>query len=189
MKATIIEKGIQATFNIYPDIVKKTMNKEDRNSHLLPVKLWILHFLPYCCHTAKGILVKPGKNPCVIFDASTKEDPHEVVLNEITPTEFEAAIDFRKSKTKLLTTIYNWRVSNPWKRIYLVLADTTACFHFPRIHADATGTFGFMAEHLYFLVTNMVFGSNTSVSSWEPFRRAQSLIPIYSMRMDLVEKH
>ncbi len=36
----------------------------------------------------------------------------------------------------------------------------------------------------------MVFGSNMSASSWEPFRRAiQSLIPIYSMRTDLVEKH
>jgi hypothetical protein len=47
-----------------------------------------------------------------------------------------------------------------------------------------------MAEDVYFLATSMVFGSNTSASSLEPFRRAiQSLIPIYLMRMDLVEKH
>ena len=92
-KATIIEKGNQATFKMYPEIVKRTMNKEDRNSHLLPVKLWVLHFLSYCWHTAQGILVKPGKNPCVIFNASTKKEPHEVVLNEITPTKFEAIID------------------------------------------------------------------------------------------------
>jgi hypothetical protein len=190
MKATIIEKGNQVTFKMYPDIAKKTMNKEDRNSHLLPVKLWVLRFSPYCRHTAQGILVKPGKNPRVIFDASTKGHPHEVVLNEITPTEFEAIIDFGKSKTRLLITIYNWRVSYPLKRIYLALADITACFRFPRIHADVTGAFGFMAEGLYFLATSMVFGSNTSASSWEPFRRAiQSLIPIYSMRTDLVEKH
>ena len=110
------------------------------------------------------------------------------ILNEITPTEFEAVIDFGKSKMRLLITIYNWRVSYPLKRIYLVLADITACFHFPKIHADVTGAFGFMAEGLYFLATSMVFGSNTSASSWEPFRRAiQSLIPIYSMRTDLVE--
>jgi hypothetical protein len=169
MKATIIEKGNQATFKMYPDIVKKTMNKEDRNSHLLPVKLWVLRFLPYCCHTAQGILVKPGKNPRVIFDASTKGHPHEVVLNEITPTEFEAIIDFGKSKTRLLITIYNWRVSYPLKRIYLALADITACFRFPRFHADVTGAFGFMAEGLYLLATSMVFRSNTSASSWEPF--------------------
>ncbi len=56
MKATIIDKGNQATFKMYPDIAKKTMN-----SHLLPVKLWVLCFSPYCRHTAQDILVKPGK--------------------------------------------------------------------------------------------------------------------------------
>ncbi len=170
MKATIIEKGNQATFKMYLDIVKKTMNKEDRNSHLLPVKLWVLRFSPYCHHTAQGILVKPGKNPRVIFDASTKGEPHEVVLIEITPTKFEAIIDFGKTKMSLLITIYNWRVGYPLKRIYLALADMTACFRFPRIHADVTGRpFVFLAEDLYFLATRMVFGSNTSASSWEPF--------------------
>jgi hypothetical protein len=128
MKATIIDKGSQATFKMHPDIAKKTMNKEDRNSHLLPVKLWVLCFLPYCRHTAQGILVKPGKNPRVIFDASTKGQPHEIVLNEITPTEFEAIIDFGKSKMRLLISIsiYNWRVNYPLKRINLALADITA---------------------------------------------------------------
>jgi hypothetical protein len=63
MKAAIIEKGNQATFKMYPKIVHKTMIKEDKHSHLLPVN---------------------SKNPQVIFDASTKGDPHEVVLNEIT---------------------------------------------------------------------------------------------------------
>ena len=47
-----------------------------------------------------------------------------------------------------------------------------------------------MAENLYFLATSMVFGSNASASSWEPFRRAiQSLIPVYSIRTDLISKH
>ncbi len=35
-----------------------------------------------------------------------------------------------------------------------------------------------------------VFGSNISASSWEALRRAiQNMIPIYSQRTDLVEKH
>ena len=190
MKSFIIDKGNQATFKMYPEIVTKTMNKEDRYSHLLPVKLWVLYFSPWCRHTAQGILIKPGKNPRVIFDASTKGSPHEVVLNEITPTELEANIDFGLAKMKLLIRIYNLRISYPQSKIFLALADITACFRFPRMHADVTGAFGFMAEELYFLATSMVFGSNTSASSWEPFRRAiQSLIPVLSMRTDLVEKH
>ena len=36
----------------------------------------------------------------------------------------------------------------------------------------------------------MIFGSNASASSWEPFRRAiQSLIPVYLMRTDLTSNH
>jgi hypothetical protein len=68
MKASIIRKGNQATFKMHPEIVTKTMNKEDRHSHVLPVKLWVLHFSPWCRHTAHGMLIKPSKNPRVIFD-------------------------------------------------------------------------------------------------------------------------
>jgi hypothetical protein len=74
--------------------------------------------------------------------------------------------------------------------MFLALADITACFRFPRIHADLTGAFGFMAEQSFFFAPSMVFGSNVSASSWEPFRRAiQSLIPIFLMRNDLIAKH
>ena len=113
MKAFIIEKGNQATFAMYPETVTKTMNKEEKHSHLLPVKLWVLHFSPWCRHTPQGIQIKLGKNPRVIFDASTKGSPHEVVLNEYTPTEFEANIDFGHAKTNLLQQIYNLRISFP----------------------------------------------------------------------------
>jgi hypothetical protein len=87
------------------------------------------------------------------------------MLNKITPTEFEASIDFGLAKTKLLTRIYNWKISYPQMKIFLALADITACFHFPKIHTDVTGAFSFMAKELYFLATSMVFGSNTSTNS------------------------
>lgn len=190
MKASIIQKGNQATFKLHHEAVTKTMNKEDRHSHLLPVKLWVLYFSPWCRHTAQGMQIKPGKNPRVIFDASTKSHPHEIVLNDMTTTEFEASITFGAAKLKLLQRIYNLRVSYPKRKIYIALADVTACFRFPRVHADLTGAFGFMAEKYYFLATSMVFGSNASASSWEPFRRAiEALIIEYSTRSDLISKH
>jgi hypothetical protein len=47
-----------------------------------------------------------------------------------------------------------------------------------------------LAEKLYFISTSHVFGSNTSVSSWELLWRAiQSMINICAQREDLVEKH
>jgi hypothetical protein len=92
--------------------------------------------------------------------------PDKVVLNHITTTDFEAIFEFGQAKMKLCMNIYNWRVSFPNEIIYLILADITACFRFPKISADVTGAFGFLAEGLYFLSTGHVFGSNTSASSW-----------------------
>jgi hypothetical protein len=96
--------------------------------------------------------------------------PDEVVLNQVTPTDHEATIDFGTAKTKVLTNIYNWRVSFPDEVVYLALADITACFCFPRLSANVAGAFGFLAEGHYFAPTSHVFGSNTSASSWEAFR-------------------
>ena len=38
------------------------------------------------------------KNACVVFDASTKWDPLDVVLNEVTPTDEEAPVTFGTTK-------------------------------------------------------------------------------------------
>jgi hypothetical protein len=104
-----------------------------------------------------------------------------VVLNHITTTALKAIIDFGHAKMKLFINIYNWRMSFPNETMYLVLADITACSPFPKISADVTSAFGFLAEGLYFLSTGHVFGSNTSASSWEALRRAiQNMIPVYS---------
>jgi hypothetical protein len=87
----------------------------------------------------------------------------------VTTTEFEANTTFGAVELKLLQRIYNLRVSHLKRKIFLALADICACFCFPRVHADITGAFGFMAEEFYFLATSMVFGSTASASSWEPF--------------------
>jgi hypothetical protein len=91
---------------------------------------------------------------------------------------------------KFLTSIYNWRISYPDKTIYIALVDITASFCFPRILADITGAFGFVADDLFFLATSHVFRSNTSTSSWEPlWQSIKALIPMYTNNSSLVEKH
>ncbi len=83
--------------------------------------------------------------------------------------DHKATIDFGTMTTKLLTNIYNWRISFPDEVIYLALANITACFCFPRISADVAGAFGFLAEAFYFASTSHVFDSNASASSWDAF--------------------
>ena len=55
---------------------------------------------------------------------------------------------------------------------------------------DLVGAFGFFADNVNCLATAMVFGSNTSATSWEPFRRSiEALTVVFANRADLVIKH
>jgi hypothetical protein len=159
-KHAVLRKGNQHTFLQHPEVRAKAMNKEERNSHVLPFKEWLVYFSPYCRATPQGIQEKYGKFR-VIFDSLMQTAPNEVVLNRKTSTDFEAVIDFGKAKMNLLINIYNWGVSYPRKMIYLALANITACFRFPRIFANVVGAFGYVAKEKYFVSTSHVFGSNT----------------------------
>ncbi len=86
--------------------------------------------------------------------------------------------------------IYNTRISYSTATILFDLANVKACFRYPRIHADLTGAFGFIADELYNLATAMVFGSTASASSWEAFRRAiKALTKVFANRPNLVVRH
>jgi hypothetical protein len=170
-KLTVIDKGNQQTFEAHPEVVAKTMNKEEKNSHVLPFRQWVVYFSPFLCCTPQGMREMNGEY-CLIFNSSTQTWINEVVLNHVTTSKLEATIDFGKSKKNLLINIYNWQISSLWEIIYLVLADITACFCFPWLSCDITSAFGFIAQDVYFLSMSHVFGSNTTASSWEPLQHA-----------------
>jgi hypothetical protein len=74
--------------------------------------------------------------------------------------------------------------------ILLGLADVKACFRYPRIHADLTGAFGFIADEVYNLARAMGFGLTASASSWEAFRQAiEALTKGFANRPNLVVRH
>jgi hypothetical protein len=115
--------------------------------------------------------------------------PTDIAMNQVTPITCEAPITFGNVKMKLYIDIYNTCASYPTFIILLAMADVKACFHFPHIHADLTGAFGFLARGYFNLATAMVFGSTASASSWELFRHAiQALSVVYAHCRDFIEK-
>ena len=189
-KSLMIQRGNSKSFNENPELVLRTMNKEDRYSHVLPVDDQLCAFSANCRHTTQTLVIKPGKSDRLAFDASTTRLPTDIVLNQVTPTANEAPITFSATKMQFLVDIYNTRISYPDEPILLGSADIKACFQFPRIHADLTGAVGFIAGGYFFLAIAMVFGSIASASSWEPFLRAiEALSAVYENRPDLVAKH
>jgi hypothetical protein len=102
----------------------------------------------------------------------------------------EAPVTFGHVKSQIYTDIYNMRISKPTAMILLGLVDVKACFRYPRIHADLTGAFGFIADKLYNPALAMVFGLTASVSCWEAFRQAiKALTKGFANRPNLVIRH
>jgi hypothetical protein len=138
---------------------------------------------PYLHHTTQSIVIKDGKNNCIVWDGSTVTRPTDIVMNQVTPVAKEAPVRFGHVKSQIYMDIYNTRISYPTATILLSLADVKACFQYPRIHSDLAGAFGFIADELYNLAMAMVFGSTTSASSWEAFRQAiKALTKFFSNR-------
>ena len=61
-KSVMLQQGNSKSFNKNPELVLKTMNKEDRYSHILPLDKLLCTFSPYCRHTTQTLVIKPGKN-------------------------------------------------------------------------------------------------------------------------------
>jgi hypothetical protein len=122
------------------------MNKEDRYSHLVPMDPLLCNLSPYLRHTMQSIVIKDGKNDCIVWDGSTVTRPTDIVMNQVTPVAQEAPVTFGHVKSQIYTDIYNTCISYPTATILLDLADVKACFRYPRIHADLTGAFSFIAH-------------------------------------------
>jgi hypothetical protein len=83
------------------------MNKEEKNSHVLPLRYWMVYFSPWLQVTPQSIHKKYNKFR-IIFDSSMQTSPNQAVLNHVTTTDHEAIIDFGRAKTNLFINIYNW---------------------------------------------------------------------------------
>ena len=180
----MIQRGKQQSLLGHPEVGEQVIDREDRYSHINIFHDYICILGSHLRHNSQELVdVKR-----LVCDGSIKRSPTDMVMIDYTPTNDEADIDFGTAKYDFYWLIYNLRVSYPEDSILLALADIKACFRFPRIHPDLTGAFGFLISNFFCLAVAMVFGSNTSSSSWEPFRRAiEGLTLKFANRLDLVE--
>ena len=110
-KLTMIEQGNSKIFNDNPKLFLKTMNKEERYSHLLPLHKLICKFSPYCHHTTQTLVIKASKNGQLCYNGTTTRLPTDIIINQVMPTENEAPITFGRTKILFYTSMYNMRVS------------------------------------------------------------------------------
>ena len=185
-----LQKGNHPNMAQNPEIVQETMNKEEKNCHVLPLPAWLMRFLPGAHHVPQALVLKPGKDPRLVWDGTKKHLWNSTPMNDLTSAEDEPPITFGKVKFAHLIRIWNLRITYTDEDILLCETDFKACFRNPKMHPDTAGAFGFIIDQLMYIPTGMVFGSNTSGPSWEPFRRAASMLALhYYHDTSLVGKH
>lgn len=98
-KLEFISHGNSKNFTINPTLVRKTMNKEDRYSHLVPMDPISCKLALYLQHTTQSIVFKEEKSDRIIWDGSTTLKPSDIVMNQIMPTITQKSpITFGSSK-------------------------------------------------------------------------------------------
>ena len=171
-KMARLDMGNQPSIERNEELVRKTINKEDRYSHVLPMARWIPRFSPYCRHNYQGLITKNGKGR-VVWDETTipRDAPHLTVINRIAPRDDIIQVSYGDVPKRFMMSILNIRASFPDEEIFIPAADITACFRTNKTHPDLTGALGFILQDHYHLSTSMVFGHVESASVWEPTRR------------------
>jgi hypothetical protein len=77
-----ISRGNSKSFNENPEIIKKTMNKDNRYSHVIPLDILICLLSSYLRHTTQTMVIKEGKNPHLCYNASTTKKSTDIVMNQ-----------------------------------------------------------------------------------------------------------
>jgi len=91
-KELFIRRGNNPSLAKYWDSTIKTLNKEERNHHILPFQRWVARASAYAHRVLQTIIVKAGKKNRLVWDGKTKMAAHEITMNEKTNTATEAKI-------------------------------------------------------------------------------------------------
>ena len=156
--------------------VRKVMNKEERNSYVIPFPNWMTRLIPNLHTTPQGLIVKPGKNDRLIFDGSVRLQWNSMPVNDMTHPSNEPQIHFQKAMPNHLRRIWNLRITYPHEDILLWDDDATGAFRQVKLHLDIASTYTFVIEQLLFIPTGQTFGGNTCPPNWEPIARVRMVL-------------
>lgn len=153
--------------------VMSTMNKEERNNFVIALPGWTWRYVPNLFFTPQHILEKAGKKDRQIFDAAFRHNADSISVNMMTSTSegVELECKFGDVLQRLLTRIWNLRITYPTRDIVLHANDVKSCFRQLKHHPDVMGAFSYVINDILFLQCGLTFGSDFSPASWEVLRR------------------
>ena len=86
---------------------------------MAPFPSWLAQFAWTAHHVPQGMIIKQGKYPRLVWDGTTKRQPSDIMMNDITPINKEAPITFGSMKIDHIVRLYNLRITYPQEEIVM----------------------------------------------------------------------
>lgn len=189
---TYKDYGNHKSILLKPEKIKKVMNKENKYCYAMAFPAWIARFVPNMHLTPQGLVVKPGKNDRLIFDASIKIKWDSYNINMATDNSTAPKIYYGEKFAMHLKRIWNLRISFPLLPIFLWDDDVAGAFRQGKYNPEVASAFCFIIFGVLWLPCGQTFGGNTSPHCYEPLANAREYLakhlshPRYKV---LIEKH
>jgi hypothetical protein len=153
-----------------PEEFLKVFLKDCKRGHALAFDIRLLPFIYHAHLTPQGIIniLNAWKAMRLVCDSSFRCNLHSMAINDWTDTANEPDLEFPGCLKKLLTWIWNLRISYPHSKIFLGDNDITAAFRLIKYHP------AMVAMHLYTVndkylgaATGQTFGDTASPANFE----------------------
>ena len=127
---TYLRHGNSSSVSKHQSLVASALLKEYRNNYAVPLPSWVARFLRHVFFTPIHILDKPGRAPRLVFDALKRHEPTSQSVNNMTSTHSGCEMDcaYGDVLLRLLTRIWNLRITYPDQDIVLHCNDVKSCF-------------------------------------------------------------
>jgi len=168
--------GNHVSITSRPELVEKTLNKEERNNYSLPFPSWTARFIPNLHVSPSGIIIKPGKKDRIIFDASYHVDALSFSPNDWTKASDEPPIYYGDALIRHLRRIWNLRITYPNAIIYLWDDDVAASFRLIKYNPHVSTAFASIINSRLWIPVGQVFGGNTSAQNFEGVAMARECL-------------
>ena len=159
--------GNHKSISTRPDLVAKTLNKEEKNNYTIPFPIWIARFVPHLHVSPEGIIIKEGKKDRIIFDASFHIRYDSQAPNDWTSKHDEPSITYGTALIRHLQQIWNLRITYPDDIIYLWDDDVAGAFRLVKYNPEIAQVFSALLHQHLWVPVGQVFGGNTSAQNFE----------------------
>lgn len=168
--------GNHSSCDIHKEKFKQVMLKDSRRGNTLLLDSKLLMFIPHLHLTPQGLVdvENKWKSDRPVFDSTFRPQIWCTAINDWVDKSTEGEVYFSGSFIRLITSIWNMRITYPDQPIYIGDDDVKNAFRLIKNNPAVVGMHGFVGHGLLGLSTGMTFGDNYSPQNFEPIAVARS---------------